>query len=291
MENIKIKFFFITCFFVTSIWSTCQVSNQYDKARNDSNCSFIKPVKAESIATCNSIQWNWHSCDNGIGHRYNFENDFPTSINIDKETSFLQEGLIGDEQYKLFVWAYNDSCISEVLILEQKTAQWTCGCKFIDKRDMQTYSTVAIGKQCWMAQNLNFKSELESSCYNDNDTLCNIYGRFYSFEAAMQSCPQGWKLPTLDETEQLMKFVADTPEELYDKLVGRDSSGFAMKLGGFCDPTSSEPYRFIGKQAGIWTSSAADKNSNHIVFFGNTLGCRVMKGDTNLNYYVRCIKE
>ncbi|MDD2635523.1 MAG: S41 family peptidase [Bacteroidales bacterium] len=82
-----------------------------------------------------------------------------------------------------------------------------------------------------------------------------------------------------------MKFVAGTPDELYDKLVGLGSSGFAMKLGGHCAPTSNEPYRFIGKQAGIWTSSAADKNSNHIVFFGNTLGCRVMKGNTNLNHF------
>ena len=287
----KMKILFIACLVVTSLWGTCQGCTQHYKASNDNNCSLIKPVKAESVATCNSILWSWHRCTNAIGYRYNFKNDLGTSINIDKETSFSQEGLIGDQQYKLFVWAYNDSCISEVLILEHKTEKWTCGCKYIDKRDMQTYSTVEIGKQCWMAQNLNFKSELESSCYNDNDTLCNIYGRFYSFEAAMQSCPQGWKLPSLDETEQLMKFVADTPDELYDKLVGRGSSGFAMKLGGHCDPTSNEPYRFIGKQAGIWTFSAADKNSNYILFFGNPLGCRVMKGDTNLNYFVRCIKE
>ncbi|MDD2635524.1 MAG: hypothetical protein PHW82_08505 [Bacteroidales bacterium] len=79
MGSIKVKLLFIACLVVASLWGTCQISPQYDKARNYNNCIIIKPVKAQSLTTCNSIQWNWQSCDNSIGYRYNFENDFPTS--------------------------------------------------------------------------------------------------------------------------------------------------------------------------------------------------------------------
>ena len=33
---------------------------------------------------------------------------------------------------------------------------FTCGSTLADRRDNQTYNTVQIGTQCWMAQNLNY---------------------------------------------------------------------------------------------------------------------------------------
>ena len=96
-----------------------------------------------------------------------------------------------------------------------------------DPRDGQTYRTVKIGSQTWMAQNLNYKTD-SSFCYKDDTSYCTKYGRLYNFATAVDMpesvcgkdktcrlplgdiqgvCPSGWHLPSMAEWNSLINAV------------------------------------------------------------------------------------
>ena len=113
-----------------------------------------------------------------------------------------------------------------------------------DSRDGQTYKTVVIGSQTWMAENLNYKTS-DSYCYKDSATSCDEYGRLYAWTAAINACPGGWHLPMMIEWETLIGAVGDPATA--GKML-KSTNGW----NGFGNGT--DDYAFSALPAGKWDS-------------------------------------
>jgi len=128
------------------------------------------------------------------------------------------------------------------------------------------YNTVQIGDQCWLKENLNVGTMIESNdiddnqtdngimekyCYDNNPVNCSTYGGLYQWDEAMQYssqerargiCPTGWHLPTLAEFEGLKAMVNNDGNAL--KAVGQGSeSGAGTNTSGFSAVLAS--WRFL----------------------------------------------
>ncbi len=131
---------------------------------------------------------------------------------------------------KLFIYRDASSLWVEVAFSTGKIRPggFICGFDLFDLRDEQYYSTVQIGTQCWMAENINIGSRIdgyinqsnnsiiEKYCYNNDESNCDTYGGLYQWEEAMQYvstegaqgiCPTGWHLPTDAEWCTLENYV------------------------------------------------------------------------------------
>jgi len=80
---------------------------------------------------------------------------------------------------------------------------------FTDSRDGKKYKYTTIGKQTWMAENLNYagKNDDIGVCYDKKIKNCEKYGTLYTWEEAKKICPSGWHLPNNEEWETLMEFA------------------------------------------------------------------------------------
>jgi uncharacterized protein (TIGR02145 family) len=190
--------------------------------------------------------------------------------------------------------------------------------------DKQSYSTVTIGKQIWMAENLAYlptisapssysytKKEYYVIEYNGTNLeeakqkfYRKEYGVLYNYPAALNACPTGWHLPSNNDWNELADYLGGA-NSAGGKLKNMDNSWEtpntgATNISGFSALSSGVYSSSLGftnmyRYAEFWSSTpGASAVSAHfrLLSFNNqklTGGDSVTPRDSGLS--VRCVKD
>jgi len=189
----------------------------------------------------------------------------------------------------------------------------------------QWYNTIQIGRQCWMAENLNAgvqipgaagqqnNGNVEKHCYNDTGDSCGIYGGLYQWDEMMAYstvpgsqgiCPVGWHVPMVSEWDTLTAYLGGssvaggkiketgTRHWKSPNTGATNSSGFSAYGGGTYRPYSND-YFYLIREGGIfWTSnpySSWGAIRRDLSYLDATLGPYTC--ERYHSFSVRCLKD
>ncbi|MCP4091246.1 MAG: hypothetical protein GY746_15860 [Gammaproteobacteria bacterium] len=203
-------------------------------------------------------------------------------------------------------------------------SSWQCGSPFTDIRDGETYETVQIGVQCWMAENINIgkmingsdnqtdNEEFEKYCYKNNTSNCDTYGGLYQWNEMMQYtatagvegiCGERWHLPT-DAEWCILEQEVDATITCSSSIGRGVDGGTKLKQGGVSGfeallagrrVNGRVPFKYLGAHAHFWSSSeeGSRADGNAYVRVLDVSNVNVDRGFSSkiLGLSVRCIKD
>ena len=239
-------------------------------------------------------------------------------------------------------YGYSVRCVEE----------WDCGSSFLDERDGNTYSTIEIGDQCWMRENLaylpNVHGKEDSSTsipryyiYGYDGTsvedakdheeggvnVYDTYGTLYNWPAALNACPDGWKLPSDEEVKEMEMQLGMSSAEA-DELdtwrgteegvgskwartsvlweggdlmshpnVGDSNLDILPSAARFDDSHENFEYtgyfHYLGNHALIWlsTETEGETSAYRRLIRSSETGVHRERTSQSLGFGIRCIKE
>ena len=135
---------------------------------------------------------------------------------------------------------------------------------FVDSRDDQSYPTISIGDQTWLARNLDYDIAGSSFCYDDEAANCEADGRLYLWSVAPTACPPGSHLGSDDEWKDLETAVGMASNQL-------DLEGYAVVRGTDEGTTLKASDGFAARMAGYRTGTTYDALDDRTYFWTDTL--------------------
>jgi uncharacterized protein (TIGR02145 family) len=177
------------------------------------------------------------------------------------------------------------------------------------------YTTVKIGEQIWMQENLRVSvapdsSGITSYLYNDDPENEEKFGRLYTWDVAMNGstsekaqgiCPVGWHIPSDGEWKTLEMFLGMTQQEADMSNTWR-GAGVGTKLGKGGDSgyealyagrrTNFGSYSLLNIYEYVWTSTEAGTNAwRRCLEAGVSTVGRWDTFPKNYAFSVRCVKN
>ncbi len=192
--------------------------------------------------------------------------------------------------------------------------------------DGNTYKTIVIGTQTWMAENLKttkyrngdpITTNLSDSAwlvstggayavYDNNPQNNSIYGKLYNWYAVVDSrnlCPTGWHVPSDAEWTTLVNFLGGSgvaggklksTSSLWTapNTGATNESGFSGLPGG--GRGNYGAYVIIGNNGDWWSSTELNSNNNNAwgrSLFSGGGGSGRYYGGKRTGFSVRCLRD
>jgi uncharacterized protein (TIGR02145 family) len=156
------------------------------------------------------------------------------------------------------------------------------GCPSAVEYGARSYRVVRRGSRCWMRENLDIGTMVagvsqsdnglvEKYCYNNDTANCGAYGGLYQWDEAMEYsngegargiCPDGWRLPTLQEYDDLAHAPGVDGNALKEvgqgsgTGAGTNTTGFSALLAG--GGGGASPFGGLGSYGYFLSSSRQD---------------------------------
>jgi uncharacterized protein (TIGR02145 family) len=186
------------------------------------------------------------------------------------------------------------------------------------------YNTVQIGSQCWLKENLDVgtminsinggtnsngqqtnNGTIEKYCHGNITANCASYGGLYQWKEAMQYvttegtqgiCPTGWHLPTFVELQTLSAAVGWKGNALKalgqgtGSGAGTNTSGFSALLAG--SHNNYNGFYYLGFSSNFWSSTEYGATYGYYLYLYDTeCGVNWYEYNKDYGFSVRCAKD
>ncbi|MGD8307030.1 MAG: FISUMP domain-containing protein [Ignavibacteria bacterium] len=179
------------------------------------------------------------------------------------------------------------------------------------------YNTVQIGSQCWLKENLDVGTMIDSLqdaqdngviekyCYGNSSANCETYGGLYQWNEAMQYsttpgvqgiCPDGWHIPTVAEFQTLSDAVDSVGSSLlavgqsHGSVSGTNASGFSALLAGIREHINTDFYG-LGWYTDFWSSTEDGSMADDMYLGGNFDDVGFSSEWVERGFSIRCLKD
>lgn len=231
---------------------------------------------------------------------------YPYKLNLTKGNVFhvgawMQNPAPGDTAKLVFLWRNNSNSgqqpgavISNLSVTLSAPAapDRTCpGTPTVTDEENNTYGTVLIGGQCWMAENLRSTRRgtytVADTMYPNSDpTLAATYGLLYTWADVMQGepssnafpsgvqgiCPDGWHVPSQKEWKNLFDSVKANSYYVVGSSTNYIAKAMAHQEGwanvGYSDPAYPAVMPQYNNQTGFGARPAGCYYEGSIGYFG-----------------------
>lgn len=188
--------------------------------------------------------------------------------------------------------------------------------EFTDPRDNKVYKYVTIGSYDWFTSNLAY--EEVGAPYADCDAMAPIYGHYYTYEEALDVCPEGWTLPSSETWKDLAGALGAEPEadgSIYgvagdlmvdayfngvrlweywpDVKVTNEALFYSMPTGYSLTSSKGNSFHGAGDYATYWTSDQADEDDAFYMYI-HLKKPDILRGTADRNSFaasVRCVRK